>query len=580
MLHSLTADHAGFKTLNFKPGLNIILATRADVAAQDSRIASERRSRNGAGKSSTIDLVHFLLGGSPEGALTAPTLADWNFTLSLDVGSEHLEVTRSVANAKQVFLSSAQSGDERIQNAQWCKRLGEEWFALREKRGNGDVTYRQLISYFARRKRDGGLDSPTRTFRNQSTASSETSLAHLFGLDAELVRRLHQVKAALKQTKQAQAALAALDKTAADGNKRADLEAQLEAQIASVKLGRDRLAERIETFNVLPAFRELERELATLNQNFRELSDGDVLDQEAIDVNVRALEAEVFTEAPDIARLFDEAKIVFPALVTSRYEEVQRFHEHLVEHRQSHLQSEIAAAQQRIAKRKPVREVIEARRRDITQSLRASGPADELFRLRDELNGRESELKQLEGRLQEARKLEERAEELEREVEEAIRALRQDRRERSTVVDIASRTFSEISERLYETPGQLAISATDTGLRFLPQTPADGSAGVMSMEVFCFDLTLATLAQRRGEGPGFIIHDSHLFEPVDGRQFARALQIAADFSAKTGIQYIALLNSDEIVRAESEGSVSFAEYVLETELSDTPQGGLFGIRFD
>ncbi len=580
MLHRLAADRASFRTLEFRPGLNILLATRNDGGEQDSSRASERRSRNGAGKSSTIDLIHFLLGGKPQGALTAPALAEWNFTLDLDLGTERIEVTRSVANARQVFIRSPQSGVDRIQNAQWCKRLGEEWFGLSEKRGNGDVSYRQLVSYFARRKRDGGLDSPVRTFRNQSNASAETSLAHLFGLDAELVRRLHQAKSALKQAKDAQTALAALDKAAAEGSKRADVEAQLEAQIASVKLGRDRLAGRIEAFNVLPAFRELEGELATLNQDFRDLSDADVIDQEAIDVNARALRAEVFTEAPDIARLFEEARIVFPDLVTDRYEEVHRFHEKLLENRQSHLQDEIAAAQQRIAKRQPLRALIETRRRDITRSLRASGPADELLRLRDELAGHESELKQLEGRLQEARKLEERVEALEREVEEAVRAMRQDRRERSAIVDTASRTFSEISERLYEKPGQLAISATDTGLRFLPQTPADGSAGVMSMEIFCFDLTLATLAQGRGEGPGFIIHDSHLFEPVDGRQFARALQIAADFSMRTGIQYVALLNSDEIVRAERESGASFAEYVLETELSDTSEGGLFGIRFD
>lgn len=580
MLHRLTADRPGFKTLEFRSGLNIILATRADGGEQDSKSTSERRSRNGAGKSSIIDLVHFLLGGQAKGALVKPTLAEWNFTLGLDVGPERLEVMRNVADAKKVVIRSPSFGVDVVQNTQWCKRLGEEWFGLREKRGNGDVTYRQLFSYFARRKRDGGLDSPNRTFRNQPTASSEPSLARLFGLDAELVRRLHQAKAALKETKDAQSALATLDKAAADGLKRADLEAQLEAQIASVKLGRDRLAERIDAFNVLPAFRELERELAKLNQEFRDLSDGDVIDQEAIDVNARALEAEILTDAPDVARLFDEARIVFPDLVTVRYKEVQRFHERLLENRQAHLQSEIAAARQRIARRAPLRERIEMRRRDITRSLRASGPADELLRLRNELAGRESELKHLEGRLEEARKLEERAERLERDVEEAVRALRQDRRERSTIVDTASRTFSEISERLYEKPGQLVISATETGLRFLPQTPADASAGVMSMEVFCFDLTMAALAQGRGEGPGFIIHDSHLFEPVDGRQFARALQIAADFSVSTGIQYVALLNSDELARAESEGDANFADYVLETKLSDTPDGGLFGTRFD
>src|SRR4051812_47097534 len=119
MLHSLAADRVGFRAVDFRPGLNIILATRADGGAQSQERASERRSRNGAGKSSIIDLVHFLLGGKAEGALESPVLAEWNFTLDLDVAAERLEVTRSVANAKQVFIRSPQFGAARIQNAEW-----------------------------------------------------------------------------------------------------------------------------------------------------------------------------------------------------------------------------------------------------------------------------------------------------------------------------------------------------------------------------------------------------------------------------------------------------------------------------
>ncbi|MCG6116163.1 MAG: DUF2326 domain-containing protein [Mesorhizobium sp.] len=576
MLHRLTADRPQFKSLAFTSGLNIVLATRDNNADQ----SNQRRSRNGAGKSSIVDLVHFLLGGKAEGALTSPALAEWNFTLDLDVGQESLSVTRSVGNPKQVFVSRSPELQSRLGNAQWCQELGEAWFGLTGKSGRGSTSYRQLFSYFARRRRDGGLDTPIRTFRAQSSASFETSLAQLFGLDAELVRQLHQTKAALKQTRDAQSALAELDKAAAAGSSRSDLEAQLEAQIAAVKLGRDRLSGRIEAFNVLPAFRELEGELASLNQEFRDLSDSDVLDAEAINANSRALETETLAETPDLTRLFSEAQIIFPDLVSSRYAEVKRFHDELIKNRQSHLENEILAARRRIEARQPLREAIEERRREITRSLRSSGPADELLRLRDELAGREAELRQLEGRLKEARKLEERIEQLERQLEEAIRALRQDRRERSSIVELASTTFSEISQRLYEQPGSLAISATETGLRFLPSTPFDKSAGVMSMEIFCFDLTIASLARRRGEGPGFILHDSHLFEPVDGRQFAKALQIAADFAAETGIQYIALLNSDELDRAQREAGISFDQYVLDIELSDQPDGGLFGVRFD
>jgi uncharacterized protein YydD (DUF2326 family) len=186
----------------------------------------------------------------------------------------------------------------------------------------------------------------------------------------------------------------------------------------------------------------------------------------------------------------------------------------------------------------------------------------------------------LEGRLNEARRLEKQAEETQQEIEDATRALRQDRRERSAVANHASRTFSEISERLYETPGELAISANEQGLRFVPTIPSAQSAGVMSMQIFCFDFTMASLCRSRGMGPGFLIHDSHLYEPVDGRQFARALRIGAEYAKEIGIQYIVTLNSDELVLAETEGTEDFRSFVLDPVLSDAPEGGLFGIRFD
>lgn len=286
------------------------------------------------------------------------------------------------------------------------------------------------------------------------------------------------------------------------------------------------------------------------------------------------------SQESDLKLLFDEADIVIPKIVTIRYDEVVKFHRKLIENRISHLENEIASAHKRIADRNSKREALESRRRLITSALRSSGPADELLRLRDELSEKQSFVKALEARLAEARRLEEYGEELKAELDAAVKALRQDRRERSSIVDQASRTFSEISEHLYETPGELAISATELGLSFQPSTPSDQSAGVMSMEIFCFDLTLVTLCKSRGLGPDFLFHDSHLFEAVDGRQFAKALRYAAKFSEDTGIQYIVALNSDELARAEQEGREDFQEYVIQPRLSDTPEGGLFGIRFD
>jgi uncharacterized protein YydD (DUF2326 family) len=585
MLYRLSADRASFKTIEFRKGLNIILADR-QLPAEGEEKAPERRTRNGAGKSSIIDLVHFLLAGDAEGALKSQAVVDWSFELSLDVGPQRLAVRRGRANTRLSirkdlgpgFVDAADAVE--ITNAAWATRLGQTWFQLDGRRQAGAASFRQLISYFARRRRDGGYDDPVRTFRAQSNAVSETNLAVLFGLDAQVVRRFHQAKNALKQIQTAQKALRDLEKSAPAGTRRIDLEAALSAQIAAATLARDHLDERIKSFNVLPVFRELEQELATLNEHGRDLSDEDVLDRESIDANRRALEAEEQDRAPRLETLFAEAKIVFPDVVRRRYEEVARFHRRLIENRQTQLQSEIASAQRRMEERRPQREQVEVRRRQITAALRTGGPADELLRLRDELSDKEGIVRALEARLAQARSLESQAEERQQEVEAATRALRQDRRERAAIADQASRTFSEISERLYESPGQLAISANEQGLRFLPTMPSAQSAGVMSMQIFCFDFTMASLCRSRGMGPGFLIHDSHLYEPVDGRQFARAFRIGAEYAQELGIQYIVTLNSDELTRAETEGDEDFRAFVLDPVLSDAPEGGLFGIRFD
>ena len=64
--------------------------------------------------------------------------------------------------------------------------------------------------------------------------------------------------------------------------------------------------------------------------------------------------------------------------------------------------------------------------------------------------------------------------------------------------------------------------------------------------VFCYDLTLAKIWSKREHSPGFLIHDSKIFEGVDERQRAGALQLARKTSEKEGFQYICTFNSDII----------------------------------
>jgi len=82
----------------------------------------------------------------------------------------------------------------------------------------------------------------------------------------------------------------------------------------------------------------------------------------------------------------------------------------------------------------------------------------------------------------------------------------------------------------------------------------------------------------RNLGPGFLVHDSHIFDPVDSRQAGAALEYASSMAATIGIQYIVTLNSDKQV--EFPDDFDLAPHQLATKLTDaTETGGLLSLRF-
>ena len=100
------------------------------------------------------------------------------------------------------------------------------------------------------------------------------------------------------------------------------------------------------------------------------------------------------------------------------------------------------------------------------------------------------------------------------------------------------------------------------------------------MQIFCFDLMLAEIRARQDSFNGFLIHDSHLFDGVDERQVAKALELGAERAEASGFQYIVTLNSDAVPRVGFKAGFDLREFYMEARLTDaTDDGGLFGIRF-
>ena len=123
------------------------------------------------------------------------------------------------------------------------------------------------------------------------------------------------------------------------------------------------------------------------------------------------------------------------------------------------------------------------------------------------------------------------------------------------------------------------IDVTDHGPELSIKVEGGRGKGIRNMQIFCFDMMLAVLWSARNSGPGFLIHDSHLFDGMDSRQIAKSIEIGAEQSAKHGFQYIVTLNSDVLESAEFSDGFDAQSFVNQVRLSDASEtGGLFGMR--
>jgi uncharacterized protein YydD (DUF2326 family) len=159
--------------------------------------------------------------------------------------------------------------------------------------------------------------------------------------------------------------------------------------------------------------------------------------------------------------------------------------------------------------------------------------------------------------------------------------LQEDHRVRAAALDEVILIIADAIAHLYDDRiGRFVVEATDNGPEFRISIEGDRGGGISNMEIFCFDLALFKVVTKRLGGPGFLLHDSHLFDGVDERQIAGALQLGAEAAQGKGLQYIVTMNSDIFGRLPLPKTFDIDRAVLETRLSDDGEdGGLFGFRF-
>ena len=572
MIRRIDSSLPTFKKLLLEPGLNVILTKKeAD--------ASDKQTRNRAGKSSIIEIINFVLGAQDEKSsiFRSEALEKESFSLQLEIAGNIFDVNRSGQSAKKINRTVINSNDSHtLSNSEWTTFLGEEMFKLHQLlyTGRHKPTFRSLFSYFARRQLSDAFISPEKQAIKQQTSDYQIALLFLLGLDWQVASDWQKVRDEEKSLRELKKA-AKGDTLGNIVGKVADLRTRL-----AVEEGRLReLKSQIAEFRVLPKYAELEQEADQLTRDIKKLANENIIDTAATTDLESAMRAETPPPLSDLENIYAEAGVSLPGMAIKRYDEVRSFHESIIRNRQDYLEEELHAAKQRIIQRQQKQSQLDERRAVVMKLLQSHGAFDHFARLRDEAARQESTVEMLKQRFKAAEQLESTKNVLEIKRNRLTLRLRRDFDEQKERLSTAILAYEDISKQLYESAGSMSIDETNNGPEFNFPMQGSRSKGIKNMQIFCFDMMLMRLCAQRGIGPGFLIHDSHLFDGVDGRQLISALKVGAEAAQKLGFQYIVTLNEDDAFK-ESIPGFDLQNYVNDTVLTDAKEdGGLFGFRF-
>jgi len=582
VIHSIWCDQPSFRPIEFKPGFNVLLATRTSSA-------TDKDSRNGAGKTTFVEIVHFCLGSSAnkKNRLMAPQLRGWTFVVEMDLRGRLYRISRNTANPKRVVLEGdfrewpvkpkkdRETGAFVLSTTQWTELVGWLMFDLppQAKTDSFVPTSRSLFSYFARRGRDA-FSIPFEHFRKQADWDKQVNSAFLLGLSWEYPQRLQKLKDEEKVVKQLRSAIRAgtfPDMLGTVG--------ELESQKVRLEEITARRGGQLRTFRVHPQYAEYQEQADSLQSAIRQLNQENTTDQAMLSFYQESLVQESPPEAAKLVRVYQEAGVGWPDMVRKRLEDVQAFHDKVIVNRRAFLEAEVSRLTLAVARRTEEIRMRSEERAGLLSVLESHGALaeySELQRLNNEEGARLSAVNQKLGNLKRIDEIKSQTRIEREQLQILARSYYEERRsDRERAISL----FNEFSQALYSRAGELVIDVVEGGYRFNVEIERQDSQGVEQMKVFCYDLTLATLCAERRTGPGFLIHDSTIFADVDEGQKAHALELAAKTSQSHGFQYICCLNSDSIPEHDFSFGFTIAPYVR-IELTDAEEaGGLLGVRY-
>lgn len=584
MIEAVRCDKSSFREVRFKPGFNVILAERVGEA-------TDKDSRNGLGKTTLIEIIHFCLGASTKKneGLRVKELENWTFILDVSLKGKDYSIYRNTLDFSKVKIEGDVSGwpikpvyDENEKKyilpvKDWNMVLGNLVFGLPVESAEKKYspTFRSLISYFMRRG-VGAFQSPFKHYSQQKEWDIQTNNAFLLGLNWEYAAEFQELK-------DNERTLNELKKAAGQGllTGYVGTRGELEAERVTVADEIQRLEKQLKSFKVHPQYFKIQEEVNALTKEIHDITNRNTMNRQILDKYRESLVEEKDVSIDKVTQVYGEAGLVFPGGLLRKLEEVSDFHKQLIKNRKEYLNSEISRLSREIEEQKPEVETLSNKRAELMGVLETHGALEEYSKLQERAGGFRQHLEEVKNRLENLKRFEEGKRSLKIAKEELYQKASRDFQERFSGVEKAIKYFNRFSEGLYSEPGILSIDVLDKGYGFDVEIKRAQSQGIGYMKVFCYDLTLAGLLLEYGYTWNSLIHDSTIFDGVDERQIAKALELAAGEAEVQGIQYICALNSDNVPYDDFSETfkTEFEKHVIITFTDVTDDGGLLGIRF-
>ncbi|WEV46244.1 DUF2326 domain-containing protein [Bifidobacterium sp. ESL0690] len=571
-LEKLGADDSRFKTLDFHEGMNLIVADR-DAESTD------EDSRNGAGKTSFVRILRYLLGGkiSKTDALATSALKDFVFKGFFDFpGSKRAEsyvVERPLHPQTRLKINHV---DRKID--EWrgllCEVYGLTPGIVRPSLG-------QLVEQTVRLE----FDDAVKVNSWDSKWEDGARIGYFFGFSPKVLSAAGEISAIKKNQRQIKKAVkdGALPGVSLNA-------AEIRPSLVAAKAERDNLANQLREFTVDEEYANHQRLANSLSRKLKDLSDEIISLGQRRDDLQRAMDEEevassdVVDNDVDVNRLsamYKELGVLLPDTVLKRYEQVEKFHSSVIQNRRLYLQSELTEVKQKLKEAEKKRKELDSKRAETMQLLESSMALETFMSAQKDLNDLEVKVERLNNQLKLAHDFESNGLDLTEKTAAAQLGVRREIDEHQLLVDEAIGLFSQFGTEIYgDRDVELIINDSKSGmLEIDPRIGGDKSAGIGQVKTFILDMVCTIMGIQNGRSPRLLVHDSKLFDSMDSRQVASCLNIGARQAEKYGFEYIVTMNSDRLEQIKHE--FNSERYVINTKLSDQgSDGGLFGFRFE